>query len=509
MPAHSHFRSSHVLALRVRRRAPRARVVERLANIFARTGRCGALPEGQTNNPFPQPIARDEGVITVTIREFASLPEIAGVAARMMTLVDEPTSRRLFVSDMRGQLYAVSAEGKIGHALPRPRRSEVGRRRAVAGPRARDAELRAAPAIRSARHARVRQALHLHGRLEPDASAGLHHAKREHDARHRVARMDGADAGPRSTYDGEAPRELIRLRQPFANHNGGAVAFNSTARPGAADFGLLYMGVADGGSGGDPMNLAQNLGSAFGKIFRIDPLGKNGRDGKYGIPAANPIRVDDGRPAGDLRVWRAQCAALCLGLQERRDVHVRHRPEHRRGSEPGDAPARTLAGTSGRAAYRYISRQAVSTESPRSDPKVTYPIVEWDQLDPVLLPNNSSASVSLVVYRSTTIPQLTNRMLFGDMPSGEVFHVSADELPRGGQDAIRRVLFVTAAGAAPRTLLEIIQEKNRAQGKTAATRGRPAIRRDRGRTDLPPEQGGWDDSCGRAVRRSTPCATPK
>ena len=65
---------------------------------------------------------------------------------------------------------------------------------------------------------------------------------------------------------------------------------------------------------------------------------------------------------------------------------------------------------------------------------------------------------------------ITNRLLFGDMPSGEVFHVSADQLPSGGQDAIRRVLFVTAAGAAPRTTLEIIQEKNRAQGKTAATR---------------------------------------
>ena len=86
------------------------------------------------------------------------------------------------------------------------------------------------------------------------------------------------------------------------------------------------------------------------------------------------------------------------------------------------------------------------TESPRSDPKVTYPIVEWGQLDPVLLPNNSSASVGVVVYRSTTIPQLTNRLLFGDMPSGELFHVSADELPKGGQDAIRRVLFVTRRG---------------------------------------------------------------
>ena len=119
--------------------------------------------------------------------------------------------------------------------------------------------------------------------------------------------------------------------------------------------------------------------------------------------------------------------------------------------------------------YRYVSR-AVMTESPRSDPKITYPIVEWDQLDPSLLPNNSAASVSLLVYRSTTVPQLTNKILFGDMPSGEVFHVSADTLPKGGQDPIRRVVFVTTAGAAPRSALEIIKEKNRAQGKPEAAR---------------------------------------
>jgi glucose/arabinose dehydrogenase len=120
--------------------------------------------------------------------------------------------------------------------------------------------------------------------------------------------------------------------------------------------------------------------------------------------------------------------------------------------------------------YRFVSRQAVRTDSVRGDPKVTYPIVEWDQVDSVLLDNGQSASVGLVVYRSTTIPQLTNRIVFGDMPSGEVFHVSADTLPNGGQDAIRRVLFVTAPGAAPRPALDIIQEKNRAQSKTVAQR---------------------------------------
>src|SRR5688572_22750696 len=70
------------------------------------------LPPGQTNQPFPQPIVSNEGVITVTLREFASLPDINGVAARAMTLVDEPTTRRLFVSDMHGLLYVMSPDGK-------------------------------------------------------------------------------------------------------------------------------------------------------------------------------------------------------------------------------------------------------------------------------------------------------------------------------------------------------------------------------------------------------------
>jgi glucose/arabinose dehydrogenase len=120
--------------------------------------------------------------------------------------------------------------------------------------------------------------------------------------------------------------------------------------------------------------------------------------------------------------------------------------------------------------YRFISRQAVSTEAPRSDPKMVYPIVEWDQFDPILPANNAASSVGVIVYRSTTIPQLTNRLLFGEMPVGELFHVSADNPPNGGQDAIRRVLFVTSPGTAPRTFLEIIQEKNKAQGKTPAAR---------------------------------------
>ena len=95
-----------------------------------------------------------------------------------------------------------------------------------------------------------------------------------------------------------------------------------------------------------------------------------------------------------------------------------------------------------------------------------YPIVEWDQNDP-LMQNNSAAS-GLVVYRGTQIPQLSNLVIFTDMPSGEIFYVNADKLPEGMQAPIRRIL-INSDGAA-KTVLAVVQEKNTAQGKKPSTR---------------------------------------
>jgi glucose/arabinose dehydrogenase len=426
------------------------------------------LPAGQTNDPFPQPIVRDQGVITVTLREFASLPDIAGVPARMMTLVEEPMSRRLFVSDMRGQLYTVSADGK------------------AVTPYLDISDPKWGVAVQSQGRERGMQSFVLHPQFAQAGTPGFGKLYTYADTSNQTPAPDFTTPNAGTThdtvllewiattpgaaaYDGGAPRELIRLRQPFANHNGGALAFNSTARPGAADYGLLYMGIADGGSGGDPMALAQNLGSAFGKVFRIDLLGRNGRGGKYGIPAANPFVSTAG----------ALPEIFAYGVRNTQRFGWDSRNGAMYMSDIGqniveEVSPVTVGANLGwnvwEGSFRFVSREAVVTESPRSDPKVTYPIVEWGQLDPVLLPNNSSASVGVIVYRNSTIPQFTGRLLFGDMPSGELFHVSADELPKGGQDPIRRVLFVTGAGTAPRTFLEILQEKNRAQGKTVATR---------------------------------------
>ncbi len=74
-----------------------------------------------------------------------------------------------------------------------------------------------------------------------------------------------------------AERILLEINQPFDNHNGGNLAFGPD--------GFLYIGTGDGGSGGDPLGNAQNLGSLLGKMLRLDVDSA----APYGIPPDNPF----------------------------------------------------------------------------------------------------------------------------------------------------------------------------------------------------------------------------
>src|SRR5205814_10427296 len=62
--------------------------------------------------------------------------------------------------------------------------------------------------------------------------------------------------------DAGSERHLLFVQQPYANHNGGLVAFGPD--------GALYVGMGDGGSAGDPHGNAQNPRSQLGKLLRID-----------------------------------------------------------------------------------------------------------------------------------------------------------------------------------------------------------------------------------------------
>ncbi len=80
------------------------------------------------------------------------------------------------------------------------------------------------------------------------------------------------------TADAASEIVLLHIPQPFANHNGGQLRFGPD--------GYLYIGMGDGGSGGDPLNNGQSLGTLLGKLLRIDVESDPGR---VRIPPGNPF----------------------------------------------------------------------------------------------------------------------------------------------------------------------------------------------------------------------------
>jgi glucose/arabinose dehydrogenase len=90
----------------------------------------------------------------------------------------------------------------------------------------------------------------------------------------------GADP---NVADPASAQLLLTVPQPFANHNGGLVMFGPD--------GKLYVGMGDGGSGGDPQGNGQNLAALLGKILRLDVDGAQ----PYAIPADNPYAGQAGK----------------------------------------------------------------------------------------------------------------------------------------------------------------------------------------------------------------------
>jgi Glucose / Sorbosone dehydrogenase/Cytochrome c len=85
-------------------------------------------------------------------------------------------------------------------------------------------------------------------------------------------------------------RELLRLDMPFFIHGVQDIRFKPGLAANDPDYGHLYIGVGDGGATAESDDrLCSSLASPLSSILRIDPLGKNGRNGRYGIPPDNPF----------------------------------------------------------------------------------------------------------------------------------------------------------------------------------------------------------------------------
>lgn len=221
----------------------------------------------------------------------------------------------------------------------------------------------------------------------------------------RVTADDPAGDGP---VDFASEQRLLMQEQPFSNHNGGMVAFGPD--------GYLYIGLGDGGSGGDPQGNGQNLGTFLGKILRIDVSPADGASDEslssapYTVPEDNPFVGEDPRDEiwayGMRNPWRfsfdRQTGDLWIG-----DVGQNAWEEI--DFEPAGSPG---GGNYGWNVYE--GTHPFPEGSAAVEGEFIPPIVEYDR----------AAGQSVTggyVYRGVEFPGLGGTYFYGDFGSGRVW----------------------------------------------------------------------------------------
>lgn len=190
-------------------------------------------------------------------------------------------------------------------------------------------------------------------------------------------------------------RRLLRIEHSeFSNHNGGGLAFGRD--------GLLYIGVGDGGSAGDPNNNAQNRRNLLGKILRIDI----DRGTRYSIPRSNPYA----------RSARYKREIFAYGLRNPWRMSF-------------DRTGTLFVGDVGQGAYEEVTvirrgenygwriREGTHCYSPATDCRsagLTAPIYEYSHSD-------GQSITGGYRYAGSGIPALRNKYIFGDFASGSIW----------------------------------------------------------------------------------------
>lgn len=262
-------------------------------------------------------------------------------------------------------------------------------------------------------------------------------------------------AVPSSPY-----RELMRLKQPFGNHNAGLVAFNPLALPGDPDYGNLYIAIGDGGSGGDPQENGEDPSNPFGAILRIDPLGTNSANGKYGIVADNALAADN--DPGTL------AEIHCYGLRNPQRFGWDIGSGTGYISDIGQNSVEEVNRLANGAHYGWDIREGRFPYEGSTTVGLTDPVAEYDHTGMVAsLPSavTGGRAVTLAeVARGTCVTGLDGHLIMADFPTGTPFILNVDADPlNGGQDGLRELLLLDAEGT-PSRFLEMMNAARSARG---------------------------------------------
>ena len=214
-------------------------------------------------SPAPRPHtstpAADEGAVFALVPAFPGLPEYE----RPIDLIDVPEHDLFLIALQQGRVLSVPRDGPYD-------------------------EPRTVLDHREGTVCCGEQGL-LSIALDPEFGANgyiyAHYSPSAEPGRTWLSRFETTGEGETLVIDPGSELVLLRVRQPFTNHNGGTVLFGPD--------GMLYLGLGDGGAADDPYGHGQNLATYLGSVIRIDVRGAS-PERPYAVPSDNPFLEEDG-----------------------------------------------------------------------------------------------------------------------------------------------------------------------------------------------------------------------
>jgi len=230
-------------------------------------------------------------------------------------------------------------------------------------------------------------------------------------ARFHVSANNPDLADPASEVD------ILRVDQPYNNHNGGGLAFGPD--------GALYVGLGDGGSEGDPFLNGQNLHTLLGKMLRIDV--DHGKP--YAIPAHNPFTGGGGLP----EIWAYGLRNPWRFSFDRRtgDLYIADV-----GQDTWEEIDFVPAGAPGGMNFGWSFYEGMHPYKgqPPAHAAFTWPISEYSHAD-------GCAVTSGYVYRGAALPEWQGVYFYGDYCSGNIWGLIHSD----GSAQPAKILFTTSA----------------------------------------------------------------
>ena len=246
--------------------------------------------------------------------------------------------------------------------------------------------------------------LAFHPRYADNGYVYVNYISDENPRQTRVSRFRRASDG--ISFDPKSEKILLRVDQPYGNHNGGGVLFGPD--------GFLYIGFGDGGMAGDPHDHGQNTKTLLGAMVRIDVDGGD----PYGIPKDNPF-ADGKKGAPEIFAWglrnpwrfsfdrtTGKLWAGDVGQNAWEEIDVVERGHNygwaiREGTHCYDPPAHLKVFGSGECGER--------------DKNLTDPVLDYSQR------RGDRSVTGGYVYRGKKNPALFGKYVYGDFVSGRIW----------------------------------------------------------------------------------------